>query len=316
MKIIQDINYTSKENLAIGLGFFDGVHLGHKYIIDQVIKLADLDNIVPSIFTFKINNLLPEQKKNTLKLISDSEKLKIFKKLKVQNLFIPSFDVIKNLDPVYFLENILFKNLNAKIIVCGPDFNFGKDALGDINLLKQKCDEHGVKLFIFPFLCKNDVKISSSLIRDLIKEGNIVQANNILGYRHYINSKVIYGSRLGKQIGIPTINQKFENNIIIPKRGVYASFAHINEICYSSISNVGIRPTLNNDDAELLCETHIFNINENLYNNIVKVEFVSYIRKERKFATLGHLKDQINLDILEAIKICNNFSDDIDNIVL
>ncbi len=305
MEIIKTLKIDNVQPISIALGFFDGVHLGHQYILEKAKKFK-LHGFTPSVLTFYMDTVLHNSKLNRKKILSDDDRIYLLNKFGIEKLFIPKFSSIKDLSPKSFIEDILIKKLNAKALICGRDFKFGKNAIGDVELLKYYCSKNDIILYICEDVVVLGDRISSTRIREYIKSGDILLANKLLGYRYNINSKVLHGNKIGRKIGYNTINQMFNRDILVPKYGVYSSITYINDIPYASISNIGIKPTIDSLDKTPICETHIIGVDINLYGKFVKVEFLEFIRDEKKFENLFDLKNQINLDIISSINIYNN----------
>lgn len=291
-----------KQPTAVALGFFDGVHLGHKLIIKNAVSTPFL----PIVFTFKTEWGLPDRKKQITRLFPYYIRHQKMNELGIDKIIEPEFIRIKNIEPEKFVNEILYRILNAKVIICGYDYRFGKNANGDIHLLRKLCLEKNIKLRIInPVKYLGEV-ISSSRIREALNNGKIPSASKMLGYDYFINFKVVEGNKLGRKIGYPTINQKFEPGIFIPKHGVYASVAEINGRLFPSITNIGVKPTFN-DFSNPISETHILNFSSNLYGQRVKVILLDYIREQHKFSSFERLQDEIEKNIKEANIIHKSF---------
>jgi riboflavin kinase/FMN adenylyltransferase len=283
---------------AAALGFFDGLHNGHKAVLRQTLQIAGEYGLVPVIFTFvngKIcNNLLmtPRQK---------SEALTDFG---FRTVFAPDFDEIKNLSPEEFVRDILKQQMQTGMAVCGQDFKFGYNRAANTEKLAGICAEYGIGTKVVePIFCKRDgqvEKISSSAIREKIRNGEIAKARE-MGFTPEYTLEVLHGRKIAGTLNAPTINQKIPAGLVIPKYGVYKSETLINGTFRRSVTNIGVKPTLN-EKPELLAETHILGTDEDLYGKIIKVRLIEFIREERKFAGLHELKTQIAKDIKSAGK--------------
>jgi len=278
-----NIKENNKTNLV--LGFFDGVHKGHLKLINESIK----DNENTSILTF-----IKSFKENDEVITSNEEKEEILSKIGVKTVYYLSSDIFfKEMKDVDFIDKIL-KKINPNKLYCGSDFRFGYLASGDINLLKK---EFGDNLKIVDFLLdENGNKISSSYIKKLIKEGKIKEANSYLYSNYKVEGKVIKGNGIGNKELFPTINLKLSSNFCLPKNGVYKTRCIIDKDEFISITNVGVHPTIDKLNQPII-ETFILNYNSNLYDKFVSVEFLDFIRDEKKFNSLEELKKQIEKDI-------------------
>ena len=212
---------------SLALGVFDGVHLGHKSVINSSVRGSKLydeicedvkANLLPTIFTFKD---IPNVKSNSnCRIISLRESNYIFKQLGVKQVYYISFDEISFFSPLDFVENIIVKKLKAKRVYCGFNYHFGYKGKSTACDLKDLCRNKGIEVFISKPIKINDMIISSTQIKDLIKKGDIVTANCMLGRKFSFNYKVVQGRKLGRTMGIPTINQIFEDDMVIPRFGV------------------------------------------------------------------------------------------------
>ncbi len=280
-----------KKGLCAALGDYDGVHPGHIAVIKTAVDSSK--DLIPTIYTFT-NNC-----KNS-KIITDNEtKSEIFKNLGIKKIIFEDFDSIKNYSPLQFVEEILIKKYNVKTIVCGSDFTFGKNAKGNIDTLKHICDNLKLNLKVVDAVKINNSKISSSLIRQYIENGQVDCAREIMGRNYNINGIVQQGKHLGKTMQTPTININFNKMNVIPKYGVYITKTYVNDKCYKSISNVGIRPSVETTDIPNV-ETYIFDFDQNIYGKPVTIEFIKMIRPEIKFKNSSMLYEQVEQDILNA----------------
>lgn len=285
----KNINYTIK-NVDVVLGFFDGVHLGHQYLINYMSSIKkDLDLTVIT-FSKAIN-------KDDRILTSIDKKIEIFKKLNVKYLIVfhVTDEFIKMSDKD-FINKILFP-LNPKSITCGLDFKFGYKGLGDVNTLKSNFSNVNVLNYFYK---NNKVKISSSLIKKEIENGEIEIANNDLGRLYSIDGIVVHGLKNGRTIGYPTANIKPNYNYVMPKNGVYITKIKVKANVYESFTNIGIHPTISKLNKEII-ETHIFNFDEFIYDEYVEVYFIKRIRDEVKFESINDLKEQLDKDKKDTI---------------
>ncbi len=302
MKIYTNLNIEKRhKNSVIAIGNFDGVHLGHKKVIAQAKQKAIKKNLPFGIITFepvpvmffnknitnhRINSL--EQKKNQLK------------NLKIDFLIIIKFNKkFSSISAEKFIQKIVYRKTMSKYIFVSKNFKFGKNRLGNVNVLKKSEKIFNYKTIIASPLTRLKKTISSTLIRNKIHSGRILEVTNLLGRLWSIQGKVIKGMRRGSKIGFPTCNIKL-NDYVIPKLGVYSVLVESNNFKKKGIANVGYRPTFNGQN--LLLEVNIFGINKNLYNKELKVDFKRFIRSERKFSGLEQLKRQIKIDITRAKK--------------
>ncbi len=282
---------------VVALGTFDGCHLGHMSVIRSAYLKAKSLKIKSLVYTF---DEIPKSKAdNQIKaILTIEEKIKFIRKSGIDYIAIDSFDSIKDIEGNAFVESILKSRLKAKCVSCGYNYRFGKNAKYTGEDLKAFFKNDGECVDICQKVCVNNEDVSSTLIRKKINNGSV---EDILEYStpYSIYSKVIEGKKLGRTIGIPTINQQIPKEKITPKKGVYITECEIGENVYPSITNVGLRPTVENTDRENM-ETYIIGFNGNLYNSYIRVNFYKRLRDEIKFDSLNELKAQIEKDIEKA----------------
>ena len=270
------------------IGAFDGVHLGHQALI----------NMAKSISTkYQILTFDPVPKKYfdiMHRLLSTKDmKIDILSRFNPESVIFLNFEDVKDLNPKDFC-NILEKKLNTKSIVVGKDFKFGKNREGDVNFLIKyfgKSNVHVLNDYVV-----NDSKISSTLIKSTINQGNLDLANQYLGYSYKLKGTVMHGNRMGHQIGFPTANISIDINLVVPKFGVYEVVVIKDDKTYKGVMNIGNKPTVS-DDINLSYEVHILDFDEDIYESVLEVELLSFIREEIKFDNIDQLKTQIAQDI-------------------
>ena len=286
----------SNEHLAIALGFFDGVHLGHKAVINAAVDYAKKNNIKSAVVTFRqspyvaLNNVKPNY------IITLEEKIKAIKKLGVDYLYLSDFteDLAKQTASDY-LKNLV-DDLHPKMIATGFNHYFGYNKSGGVDYLRLMQQEYGYEFKeINPIKLNEDV-ISSTAIRKALSNGDIPKANSMLGYRFYVKNEVIKGRQIGRTIGFKTANLKMPEKMINIPDGVYAVEVEVLGKKYMGIANFGSNPTVT-DDSQKLLEVHIIDFNQDIYGELVKVSFLVKIRNEKKFQSLAELKAQIEKDI-------------------
>ena len=270
------------------IGAFDGVHLGHQALI----------NMAKSISTkYQILTFDPVPKKYfdiMHRLLSTKDmKIDILSSFNPESVIFLNFEDVKDLNPKDFC-NILEKKLNTKSIVVGKDFKFGKNREGDVNFLIKyfgKSNVHVLNDYVV-----NDSKISSTLIKSTINQGNLDLANQYLVFSYKLKGTVMHGNRMGHQIGFPTANISIDINLVVPKFGVYEVVVIKDDKTYKGVMNIGNKPTVS-DDINLSYEVHILDFDEDIYESVLEVELLSFIREEIKFDNIDQLKTQIALDI-------------------
>ncbi len=292
LKTMQECEIDSEA--VVALGTFDGCHLGHMSVIRSAYLKAKSLKIKSAVYTF---DKIPKSKDNSeiKSILTTEEKIKFIRKCGIDYIAIEDFDSIKDFEGDYFVTEILKKKLKAKCCVCGYNYRFGKNAKYTGEDLKGFFKNDGGCVDICGKVSVNNEGISSTLIREKIKNGDVEQ---ILEYcpPYSVYSQVTEGKKLGRTIGIPTINQQIPYEKVTPKKGVYITECEIGEDVYPSITNVGVRPTVEKDGKENM-ETYIIGYNGNLYYSYVRVNFYKRLRDEKKFSSLDELKNQIELDI-------------------
>ena len=298
------------ERSCVALGLFDGVHIGHRAVIRRAAEIAGRTGGDLVILTFRsYNGEMPKFGGRSDVCIMDYQsRVDALVNAAGGECYIdtPFFYMIRDLSPeVFFSEHILGHN-NAANVVCGEDFRFGKDRAGNTGMLAALCEKAGVGFETVPPVCVDGEKVSSTRIREFIRNGDIPAAKRLLGHELYYTLPVLHGKQLGRTIGFPTVNQELPAYMARPKRGVYAGYACVSETddpqrfgkLYPAITNIGVKPTVKDDDAENI-ETHLIGFGGDIYGRSVRVYLNSYIREERRFASLEELKAQ-----LEADKVC------------
>ncbi len=283
---------------AVALGFFDGVHRGHRAVIGRAVKEKE-NGFLPTVLTFTTEYVQPARKRGMKKILTERLFLEAMQEIGVEIVEMPPFEEIMDLPPREFVEKVLCGYLKAKVVVCGRDFRFGKGASGDLSLLRELCGEYGIRLEAVDPLLDGGKPISSTRIRQCLADGAIETANWLLGYRYSFDFEVAHGNELGRTIGIPTINQIFPEQYLVPRFGVYASYTVLDGKRYKSITNVGVKPTIQGNRLPL-AETHIMGVDDHLYGRNIKVSLVKFIRPEKKFNSFEELTAEIraNIDLI------------------
>lgn len=293
------------KNTAVTLGKFDGLHLGHKLLINKVKSLKEY-GLKATMFTFNMhpNNIL--YKKNIKLLYTEEEKVRLANKFGM-DIFIsfPFTDDIMNMSAKSFIIDVLVKQLDVKVVVIGADYKFGHNRMGDVKLLKSYGKLYGFEVIVFDKLKINQVISSSSIIRQELEKGNLEIVNKFLGRPYSIYGLVESGNRIGRTIGMPTINIRPDDNKAIPIKGVYASKTIIDGNSYESVTSIGNKPTVT-DDSTIWVETFIFDYSNDLYGEKVEVELYKMLRSEKKFTSLDDLKKQMVIDIVNTKEYLKN----------
>ena len=280
------------------IGNFDGLHLGHQKLFKLAKNYKKKFNLKIGVITFEpMPKMYFNKSIKNFRISNLSQKTKILKTLGIDFVIIKKFDKkFSKIKSYNFIKNILYRNLKAKYIFVSDNFKFGNKREGNVNQLIKNEKELKYKIIKpKPLILKNKL-ISSTLIRNLLSKGKLEYANMLLGRKWSINSKVQKGRQMGKKIGFPTCNMDIKD-YVIPKLGVYGVKIHQknNTKILKGIANIGYRPTFN--QKKLLLEVYIFNFSGNLYNKYLTIEFINFIRKEKKFKNINQLKKQINSDL-------------------
>ncbi len=281
---------------VLTLGVFDGLHLGHQKIMETVVERANATNSVPTAITFDPHPravLFPDSAPPLLQTLD--QRLANFEVLGIEQAIVVRFD--KNFaaqDAEVFLRDIVYERLQAKEVYLGEGFFFGKNRGGNIELLRQISRELGFFADEIPEIKLRGVRISSSKIREHLREGKINLARRMLGRPYGVEGQIVHGDQRGRTIGFPTANLH-PNNRVIPKYGVYATATLIDNVWRRSITNVGVRPTFDGD-KEPSIESYIFDFDGDLYGDVLRVRFLHRIRDEKKFGGIDELKAQIAKD--------------------
>nr|MCR5150551.1 riboflavin biosynthesis protein RibF [Clostridiales bacterium] len=274
---------------ALALGSFDGLHRGHMRVLTSALSFKER-GFESVALLFDEHPLLYIGGEAPPKLLQKSETEKILENLGIKTHYI-SFSEIKDLSCEDFFNEYIIKRLNAGAVCCGWNYRFGKGGEGDSEKLRSLCSDSGIEIKISDCLTFESKPVSSTLIRSCIENGDIKKANAMLGRRFCYTGAVVPGCQRGRLIGAPTINQYFDNDFIVPKTGVYSSVTEVDGRYYHSVTNIGLRPTFENED--LRSETYIINFDGDLYGRDIKVSLIDYIRGESRFDSIDALKERI-----------------------
>ena len=289
---IKDDQRICQHKTAVALGLFDGIHIGHQEVIKKAVA-KKTDKIRPAVFTFDTQSITTKGENGKLKmLITNEDKFKVLEEIGVEYVFSPPFSQFKNMTDEEFVKKILKDKLNACMVACGDDFKFGKNAMGNAQSLKTLGEKYGIETCIVKKISIADEIVSSSQIRDLIEQGCISKANQMLGYNYGYTLNVEHGDARGRTWNFPTINQVIPKELVLPKFGVYCSKVTIDGKKYVGVTNIGTRPTVKTD-GEVLAETHIVDFNGDLYGKKLKLELFEFVREEKKFDSFEAVKAEI-----------------------
>ena len=297
MKILNNLNDVSNNPKAITVGNFDGIHKGHQALINKTKEISNENNVESVIFTF---NKLPKEvfSPDTVQRLYDNEiKESILSSYEIDTLLSIDFNEIKDYSADFFCEEILIKKLKAQYLIIGENFKFGKDRSGDIEKLRKYSGKEAFELIVPKLETHDGVKISSSRIRNLLNQGDIIGARECLGRDYMLSGTVVSGEKLGRKLGYPTANIRLEYDY--PLDGVYLTRTVIEEKNYVGLASLGNKPTFNG--SEKILEVFILDFDEDIYSQNIEVYFLEEIRKQIKFSNEDELIKQMNEDHKYAI---------------
>jgi riboflavin kinase/FMN adenylyltransferase len=296
-------NINTIKNSVVSIGMFDGVHLGHTSVINRVIEIAKEKNIKSIIITFS-NSPVSYFSKDIidLQITNSKEKIALFRKTQLDYLFVIEFnEYIANLIPSTFMNDILISLFKVSYMVFGYDNHFGKNREGTFKYIIENFKDIKAELIIASK--KDKITISSTFIKEEIVNGHIINANKLLGHPYKISGIVVKGMQLGRKLGFPTANMAYDNTEkILPKNGVYYTITKIKGKEYVSITNIGIKPSIQESNC-ISIETHILDFNQSIYGQNISIIFIDRIRNEIKFNHINDLIDQITKDVSTVRKL-------------
>ncbi|MDF2448672.1 MAG: riboflavin kinase/FMN adenylyltransferase [Bacteroidota bacterium] len=291
--------FKSHSDSIVTIGTFDGVHLGHQKIIKRLVELKKKNGGQTVIFTFDPHPrkiLFPEQR--DLKLITTTvEKCELLKQYGIDHVLVfPFTREFSQMNAVDYVSNIISHGLKTKTLVIGYDHRFGSNREGNIDTLKDLASVYNFEVEEIPAQEINQLSVSSTRIRKSLEDGDVQTANEYLGYNFFITGKVVKGKQLGRTIGFPTANIYIsDRDKLVPKIGVYAVNVILREKMFKGMLNIGYNPTTD-FDRSIKTEVNIFDFDQNIYGETMKLEFVKRIRDEEKFANLEELKNALAQD--------------------
>lgn len=310
LKIFHSINdFHSTKKTILTLGTFDGVHIGHKKILERVIQNTENKEYESLVLTFFPHPRMVLQEKSEIKLLNTiSEKIDLLEKIGIENLVIHPFDEnFSRLTAEEFVKTVLINQFHIHKIIIGYDHRFGRNRTANIDDLIAFGQQHGFEVEQISVQEIDAISVSSTKIRKALSEGKMALANDYLGYDYFLTGTITEGKRLGRTIGFPTANLKIDEDYkLIPLNGVYVVKSVLNQETHFGIMNIGYNPTVGND--RLSIEIHFLDFNSNLYNQKIAVSILHYIRPEQKFDSIELLKEQIEKDKNSAIAYLKNLS--------
>ena len=294
MKILKNFEIEEEKNSVVTIGNFDGLHLGHKELISTTKKIALEKGFTSIVFSFNPHPLEILKNEQFLYILTQEEKRRELSKEGI-NIFLncPFNSNFANLSPEEFID-ILYEKLKCRVLIVGEDYCFGKNRAGNIDMLKKIGNKKGIEVIKIANILLNGERVSSTKIRESLKNKDIKKANLLLNRCYSILGIVSEGNKLGRTIGFPTVNIIPEKNKLLPPDGVYITKTIYNGKVYESLTNIGKNPTINNSIRTV--ETYIFDFNQNIYGKQIEVLFLEWVRDVKKFASLDELKEQIAKD--------------------
>lgn len=291
MEIIKGLDFKI-ENSAVSLGKFDGFHRGHRLLLDRILEHPKFH---ATVFTF--DGIL-----NGKQIYLEEEKRSLLERLGVEReVLFPFSEKTRSMTPETFIREMLVNRMDAKLICVGEDFHFGKDRRGDVDMLSKYAPQYGYELCVFPKIKEDGEVISSTRIRGELAQGRIEKANRLLGDPYFVRGEVVHGNALGRTIGMPTANLLPGEQKLLPAYGVYATRVEADGKIYGGVTNVGVKPTVGADRANV--ETTLLHFDGDLYGKQITVYFLEFLRPEQRFDSLEELKAQMSRDKAKAEKI-------------
>lgn len=280
---------------SVALGTFDGLHLGHKAVLESILK----NGLTPVALTF---DLPPKYEAKNNLLMTPDNKIQALEELGIKAEVL-DFNKVKDITPNDFLA-FINEEFSPKIIATGYNFRFGKGALGTTDDILNFCKANKMEYVCADAVSAEGEPVSSTRIRALVKEGKIKSANLMLGYNFSFLGEIVHGDERGRTMGFPTLNIPYPKELVVPRFGVYASLTEIDGKIYKSVTDIGVRPTFKTD--YVISETNIMNFHGDVYGKSAKIHLVDFIRGEVKFSGIDELKAAISADKTTADKILKN----------
>jgi len=310
VQVHTDPRSLSLSRPSVSIGIFDGVHRGHQNLLARLKDYATQSNTPTLVITFWPHPriVLGKASPDFKLLTSLEEKVELLNALGMDHLLIVPFtEEFARLTADQFLDGFLNLFVRPGVIVVGDDLRFGAGGAGNLDLLMKSGTQNGFEVIRLETHTENEDRISSTLVRSCLNSGDLQSANQLLGYPYFITGKVVRGNRIGNTIGFPTANiECLESYIQIPSDGVFAVQVDLNGISHKGMLNIGTRPTIAQNSHKTI-EVHLFDVSDDLYDQTLRVRFISRLRDEMKFSGLDELKAQLANDRLAALRILENF---------
>lgn len=289
---------------GVGLGNFDGLHIGHMALINTLIKESELNQLKSVVYTFTMHpQHILRKKLYTPLLTSAVRKIELLSETPLDYLCFEEFDEnYSRMKPEAFVKNVLVERLHIKLVVTGFNYRFGYQGSGDTLLLQKLGREHGFKVIIIPPIKIQNEVASSTVIREYLVKGHVHKVFRLLGRHYSMMGTVETGRQMGTQLGFPTANIQAELDIMVPEHGVYATKTYVEDKLYDSVTSIGTNPTITTEKITTI-ETHILDFQQDIYHKNVEVFFIERIRGEKTFKNVEELKKNIAKDIIKCREI-------------
>lgn len=299
MELVSSINDLSfKSKTAVTIGNFDGVHIGHKELINLTTKIANEKNLKSLVFTFENHPIEFLYNKKIERLTSPARKKEIIKELGIDEIVSVEFNYdIKNMTTEEFSQKILINALNASDVIMGFDSRLGNGKEGKVEYLYEVGKKMGFNVHIVDQVLVDNMRVSSSYIREMLKHGEVKRVKHFLGRDYEISGVVVHGKKIGRVLGFPTANIEQDYDVLLPQKGVYYCKVLVDGVYYDGATSVGDNPTVK--DKGFSVETHLINFSGDIYGKSIKLFFLDRLRDEMKFSSLEDLKFQMNKDVLK-----------------
>ena len=293
-------DFSLSEKTAVAIGKFDGVHIGHRSLLAEILKQKESGKKA-CVFTFDPPPAVFFGKTEEKELTTKEEKRKIFAELGIDILIeFPMNATTAATPPEEFVQNILFTQMQAGFVAAGTDLSFGNKGAGNAALLQQMAKECGVEVSIIDKILLHEKEVSSTYAREAVEQGNMELAEKLLGMPYSVEGVVEHGNHMGHKMGMPTVNLIPPKNKLLPPCGVYYAGVIMEGRYYKGISNIGYKPTVKEKEKRLGVETYLYDYDGNAYGKAVTVEFYSFKRPEQKFESLEALQKQVKEDIVSG----------------
>ncbi|MGY0398442.1 MAG: riboflavin biosynthesis protein RibF [Ostreibacterium sp.] len=301
MQIEFVLNNPRQLPLALTIGNFDGVHIGHQAILTTLVQAAKQQGYCPAVMTFSPHAKIFFSNTMDFLISSEQEKTEMIAKYGVEFLYqIPFNQGFSEIEAVDFV-NLLIQHLNVKYLLVGDDFQFGYQGKGNFSLLSKMCAKHQIIVEHSPTIRYREERVSSSRVRKAIKLGDFALVRALLGRPLCYLGSVIKGKQLGRHLAFPTANIRLSNTRLLP-RGVFAVQVYRDNKVYAGMCNIGVKPTVDNEKIRQI-EVHLFNFDDNLYDEVITVELIAKIREEQKFSGIEALTAQLKQDKLASLSL-------------